>query len=220
VLTVSVVYAAVQFEQFYPIVVHLSQDKISLAIIYNFAFGLIVLMNKLLLRLFVGHLRDLEVEQLIDSGRGFVADTILFLVFYSPTINDREVSTVQLVRYVCLAICLKVFHLVAQIRVGHIFELGFTSFSSLVRLAGLIFLCGMLDMIGISTFYGLSSAHSSFYTWCLFEAVTMGLTALTTATKFIIHLVDMRLEHGWTSKTQFIFHVDLWGDVGQMTTYL
>lgn len=43
---------------------------------------------------------------------------------------------------------------------------------------------------------------------------------VTTATKFIIHLVDMRLEHGWTSKTQFIFHVDLWGDVGQMTTYL
>ncbi|EER04104.1 hypothetical protein Pmar_PMAR023091, partial [Perkinsus marinus ATCC 50983] len=62
VLAVSVVYAAVQFEQFYPIVVHLSQDKISLAIIYNFAFGLIVVMNKLLLRLFVGHLRDLEVE--------------------------------------------------------------------------------------------------------------------------------------------------------------
>lgn len=64
-------------------------------------------MNKLLLRLFVGHLRDLEVEvihviiqydpfmfqQLIDSGRGFVADTILFLVFYSPTINDRVSSS-------------------------------------------------------------------------------------------------------------------------------
>ncbi|KAF4736982.1 E3 ubiquitin-protein ligase hrd1 [Perkinsus olseni] len=220
VLVFSVLHAALQFEQFYPIVVHLSQDKISLAIIYNFAFGLLVLVNKLLLRLFVGHLRDLEVEQLIDSGRGFVADTILFLVFYSPTINDREVSTVELIKYVCLAICCKVFHLVAQIRVGHIFELGFTSFSSLLRLAGLIFLCGTVDIIGISTFYELSSAHSSFYTWCLFEAVTMGLTALTTLTKFIIHLVDMRLEHGWTGKTQFIFHVDLWGDVGQMTTYL
>ncbi|KAF4724584.1 E3 ubiquitin-protein ligase hrd1, partial [Perkinsus olseni] len=119
VLVFSVLHAALQFEQFYPIVVHLSQDKISLAVIYNFAFGLLVLVNKLLLRLFVGHLRDLEVEQLIDSGRGFVADTILFLVFYSPTINDREVNTVELIKYVCLAICCKVFHLVAQIRVGH-----------------------------------------------------------------------------------------------------
>ncbi|KAF4676861.1 E3 ubiquitin-protein ligase hrd1 [Perkinsus chesapeaki] len=201
-------------------IVHLSQDKISLAIIYNFALASLLLVNKILLQIFVGHLRDLEVEQLIDSGRGFVADTILFLVFYSPTINDREVGTVQLMKYVCLAICLKVFHLVAQIRVGHIFELGFTSLSSLLRLAALIFMSGTLDIIGISTFYGLSSSRSSFYTWCLFEAITMGLTALTTLTKFIIHLIDMRLEHGWTSKTQLLFHVDLWGDVGQMTTYL
>ena len=33
----------------------------------------------------------LQVEQLIDGGRAFLADTILFLVFYSPTIDNADV---------------------------------------------------------------------------------------------------------------------------------
>ena len=32
-----------------------------------------------------------QVEQLIDGGRAFLADTILFLVFYSPTIDNADV---------------------------------------------------------------------------------------------------------------------------------
>jgi len=124
-------HAYVTHEQFYPAVVYLSTDKICLAIMYNCAFMLFLLFGKGMLRLFIGSLRDLEIEQLVDSGRGFLADTILFLVFYAPTIDNKEVATVQLIQYICCVIFMKVFHLTAQIRVSHMFEVGVPPGSSM-----------------------------------------------------------------------------------------
>ena len=80
-----------------------------------------------LLRTFIGTLRELEVESLIDSGRGFLADTILFLVFYSPTIEQKEVSTLYVMQFIVCVIFLKMFHLISQIRVGHMFEVSASS---------------------------------------------------------------------------------------------
>merc|ERR1719197_398277 len=124
IVTGIIAHAYVAHEQFYPAVVYLSTDKMCLAVMYNFAFALFLLFGKVLLKLFIGPLRELEVEQLVDSGRGFLADTILFLVFYAPTIDNQEVGTVYLIQYICCVIFMKVFHLTTQIRVSHMFEIG------------------------------------------------------------------------------------------------
>lgn len=59
---------------------------------------------------------------MIDSGRGFLADTILFLVFYSPTIDQKEVATLSLMQFIVAIIFLKMFHLISQIRVTHMYD--------------------------------------------------------------------------------------------------
>ena len=58
---------------------------------YNFCGMLLLVVSKSILRIFVGTLRDLEVEELVDISKSFVMDTVLFLVFYSPTIGGKEV---------------------------------------------------------------------------------------------------------------------------------
>merc|ERR1719253_1896533 len=120
-----------------------------MAVMYNFAFALFLLFGKLLNKFFIGTLRDLEVEQLVDSGRGFLADTILFLVFYAPTIDNREVGTVHLIQYICCVIFMKVFHLVTQIRVSHMFEVGVPRLIVNVKLVALMTILLSIDIVAL-----------------------------------------------------------------------
>mmetsp|Transcript_87077 Transcript_87077/g.202709 ORF Transcript_87077/g.202709 Transcript_87077/m.202709 type:complete len:584 (-) Transcript_87077:47-1798(-) len=213
-------HAYVAHEQFYPAVVYLSTDKMCLAVMYNFAFALFLLFGKVLLRVFIGTLRDLEVEQLVDSGRGFLADTILFLVFYAPTIDNREVGTVYLIQYVCCVIFMKVFHLTTQIRVSHMFEVGVPRLIVNVKLVALMGLLLCCDLMALQYFYNVASRSSTFFTWILFEAFTMSTVVLVSICKYSVHMIDLRLDTGWPGKSVFLFYIDLVFDVVSMTLFL
>jgi len=215
-----VTHAYVAHEQFYPAVVHLSTDKMCLAVMYNFGFALFLLFGKVLLRMFIGTLRDLEVEQLVDSGRGFLADTILFLVFYAPTIDNREVGTVYLIQYICCVIFMKVFHLTTQIRVSHMFEVGIPRLIVNVKLVALMCLLLLCDVMALQYFYGVASRSSTFFTWILFEALTMSTVVLVSILKYSVHMVDLRLDNGWPGKLVCLFYIDLVHDVVSMTLFL
>lgn len=215
-----VAHAYVAHEQFYPAVVYLSTDKMCLAVMYNFAFALFLLFGKLLLKIFIGTLRDLEVEQLVDSGRGFLADTILFLVFYAPTIDNREVGTVYLIQYICCVIFMKVFHLTTQIRVSHMFEVGVPRLIVNVKLVALMVLLLSLDFLALQYFYSVASRSSTFFTWILFEALTMSTVVLVSICKYSVHMVDLRLDNGWPGKSVCLFYIDLVHDVVSMTLFL
>mmetsp|Transcript_115295 Transcript_115295/g.264796 ORF Transcript_115295/g.264796 Transcript_115295/m.264796 type:complete len:664 (-) Transcript_115295:25-2016(-) len=216
----NVAHAYLTYEQFYPAVVYLSTDKISLGIMYNLAFMLFITFGRIVLRTFVGQLRDLEYEQLIDSSRGFLADTILFLVFYAPTIDGKEVNTVYLIQCICCVLFMKVFHLIAQIRVTHMFEIGVPRLIVNIKLMTLMLVLLGCDFMALNIFYSLSSKSSTFYTWVLFEALTMVALMVVALTKYVIHLIDLRLENGWPSKSANLFYVDLFGDVITMTIFL
>merc|ERR1719359_2072298 len=83
--------------------------------------------------------------------------TILFLVFYAPTIDNREVGTVYLIQYICCVIFMKVFHLTTQIRVSHMFEVGVPRLIVNVKLVGLMCLLLSIDIFALQYFYGLAS---------------------------------------------------------------
>eukprot|EP00434_Breviolum_minutum_P040254 symbB.v1.2.035763.t1/scaffold4890.1/size33415/4 len=210
-----VAHAFAVHEQFYPAVIYLSTDKICLAVMYNFVFALFLLFGKILLRIFIGTLRDVEVEQLVDSGRGFLAETILFLVFYAPTIDNREVGTVFLIQYICC-----VFHLTTQIRVSHMFEVGVPRLLVTIKLVGLMALLLGCDLLALNYFYTVASRSSTFFTWILFEALTMSTVVLVSMCRYSIHMIDLRLENGWPAKSVCLFYVDLIHDVVSMTLFL
>ncbi|CAD7928517.1 unnamed protein product [Amoebophrya sp. A25] len=207
-------------EQFYPAVIHLASDKVSLAVLYNFVFSCFLMFGYATLKFFVGRLRDLEVEQLIDSGRGFVADTILFLVFYSPTIDQKEVATLALMQFIVGIIFLKMFHLISQIRVGHMFEIGAPKRSVKIKLAVMMGMLLLTDLVILDRFYGAAGKHSTFYTWILFEACSMAAMLSVTGLKYVLHLIDTSLEHGWPGKAAYIFYLELLGDVVSMVIFL
>lgn len=155
----------------------LTSDGVSLVVSYNTVVCLLLILGRLLLRASVGKLRDTEVEQIIANGRGFLADTVLFLVFYAPTIFGREARPVFLIHYISFVAFVKVFHLMAQIRVNNFLDVGTPKLHVTLRLLGLLYLLVSIDTYAIRYFSELASPHSTFYLWLVFEGVSMGAMA-------------------------------------------
>jgi len=212
-------HAAKKFQQIYPAAVHLTQDRLSQGIFLNFGLMLLLGLGKLLLWLFCGRLREIERETLVESAKSFLADTLLFLVFYSPTIEDREVGTTWLIVAVSVAIFCKIFHIIGATRVVHMFEIGIPTGAVILRISLLLAILGSFDLFLVYTYLPVASSHSTFYSWAVFQGVMLFFSVLSTFAKLGINSADLYLEHGLSAKPAFLFFVDLAADVFQMLSY-
>ena len=195
-LLAKLLHAAKKFQQIYPAAVHLTQDRLSQGIFLNFGLVLLLGFGQFILWLFCGRLRDLERESLIESAKSFLADTLLFLVFYSPTIDDREVGTTWLIVAVTVAIFCKIFHIIAATRVVHMFEIGIPTGSVIGRISVMLGILGVMDLYLIYRYLPVASSHSTFYSWAVFQGSMLLLSVLSTSAKLIINAIDLQLDHG------------------------
>jgi E3 ubiquitin-protein ligase synoviolin len=221
ILIGTVIHTYIQQEYFFPTLVALSQEKVQLAVVYNFLIMLLIMMMRFVIFLFVGKLNALETEQLIENGRSMVADTLLFLIFYSPTISGREIGTTTLIQYIGMILILKVFHSIASIRTGRMFEVGVPSRGMLARVSSLLFSLVVTDISILIMVSGLLERASTFYTWLLFEFINISILAISTLIKFMLNFADAKLMvNGWPSKAVYVFYTELVADILQMSSYI
>ena len=221
ILVGTVVQTFIHQEYFYPTMVALTQEKVPLAVIYNFILMLGIVCIRSLIWIFVGRMTPVETEQLMENGRSMIADTILFLIFYSPTINGKEVQTTSLIQFIGVILILKLFHSIAQIRVSRMFEIGIPSSLAILRVGTLLISLVAMDMAMVHTIAQILDKSSTFYTWLLFEFINVSISSISTSLKFMFNLVDLKIsQNGWQSKSVYIFYTELIADILQMTLYI
>eukprot|EP00914_Ancora_sagittata_P007003 GHVO01013889.1.p1 GENE.GHVO01013889.1~~GHVO01013889.1.p1 ORF type:complete len:564 (-),score=67.35 GHVO01013889.1:435-2126(-) len=213
-------YSAVQYDQVYLILSWLSKSKLAWTVLVNFGFMAFLLSVRSFIRCFVGDLRSLEIDELIDNGKSFIMDTILFLVLAEPTIDGRDVPPLILIKHISVVIAMKTGHIISQIRTAHIFQTGTPRLVVLLRIATFTALLFVFDAIGVHIFVMKYKADSTFYLWLLFEFLGMLVSSLTCSLKFLIHLVDAKLEGGWPPKAAYILYIDLTLDTIALLMYL
>ncbi|KAL8272520.1 hypothetical protein Esti_003519 [Eimeria stiedai] len=147
-------------------------------------------------------------SQVLDNGRGFLLDTVLFLVLSSPTLHGSELSPLPLAKYLLLLLTLKVF------------EAGFPRSSMVIRLFLLLVLLLTIDVAFVIFFYKNASSRSTFYLWLLFEFLGMLSCSVVAALKFMANVVDVRSESGWMNKPAFMFYLDMVHDVLSLGIFL
>lgn len=89
-----------------------------------------------------------------------------------------------------------------------------------IKLAFLMGILLSIDMVILSKFYKAAGRHSTFYTWILFESLSMAAMICVAGCKYLMHIIDTSLENGWPSKAAYIFYLDLIGDVVSMLIFL
>jgi E3 ubiquitin-protein ligase synoviolin len=107
----NLMYAWKTRVQFYQIVIFLVTSKTSILVLANLFLNVVILFGKLLKTIFLGELRDREVEVLWENSRFAVTNTLLALTIFREELGIREA-----VLFVML-IFSKIFHWVCKKRV-------------------------------------------------------------------------------------------------------
>jgi E3 ubiquitin-protein ligase synoviolin len=106
-------YAFYRNQQFYPAMVYLVKSSPSLAILYAQAFVFVILLAKILRKVFFGQLRAAETEHLMERSWYAITETCLaFTVF-------REDFNFWFVAMFTLLLFLKGFHWLAEDRIDY-----------------------------------------------------------------------------------------------------
>jgi E3 ubiquitin-protein ligase synoviolin len=136
----AVVYhAAATREQFYPAMLYLASSKLSLLVLSNLALLLLFLCARCVKTLFLGRLREAEVERLYELGRHELMETCLALTIF----RDQFDSTL-LFMFLAL-ISVKLFHCLAHKRLEYVETTPALRFLAHARLLLFLFLLLTVD---------------------------------------------------------------------------
>ncbi|XP_060079783.1 E3 ubiquitin-protein ligase synoviolin-like, partial [Ylistrum balloti] len=102
-----------QKKQFYPSVVYITKSNPSMAMLYIQAFVGVILMGKLMRKIFFGQLRAAEMEHLIERSWYAVTETCLAFTVFRDDFSPRFVALFTLLLF------LKCFHWLAEDRVDY-----------------------------------------------------------------------------------------------------
>jgi E3 ubiquitin-protein ligase synoviolin len=165
--------------------------------------------------IFLGTLRDYEVERVQDRVGQAIVETLLAM-----TIFRQRMETFGFVsRFVLLAF-VKMFHWMAQDRVDFIETTANTTRTQHMRLVSMIIWLGVVDVYLLhnalaSVFEVGVSAHLLF----AFEYSMQVTLAMAIFLKYIFSLIDMHRHGAWRGKSIAIFYVDLTKDLVHLITY-
>jgi len=205
VLSTTVVgNAYYQKKQFYPSVVHITKSNPSMMVMYIQALVIVVLLGKLMKRVFFGQLRAAEVEHLIDRSWYAITETCLaFTVF-------REDFSTKFVALFTVLLFLKAFHWLVEDRVDYMERSPIISLLFHCRVTSLLLVLGALDWHFVQAAYQatLTQGASVQLVFGFEYAILLTMVAMVIV-KYGLHTYDIQRENPWEDKAVFLLYAEL-----------
>ncbi|EYU22388.1 hypothetical protein ABFS82_05G006200 [Erythranthe guttata] len=217
IATLAVTYHAFSSRgQFYPAMVYLSTSKISLVLLLNMGLVLMCILWQLTKKIFLGSLREAEVERLNEQSWREIME-ILFAV----TIFRQDFS-VTFIAMVTALLLIKALHWMAQKRVEYIETTPTVTKLSHFRIVSFM---GFLLLIDVSFMYKsikylLDTRTASVSLFFSFEYMILATTTIATFVKYIFYVSDMLMEGQWERKAVYTFYLELIRDLLHLTMYM
>ncbi|KAK2079725.1 hypothetical protein QBZ16_002120 [Prototheca wickerhamii] len=214
-LTALVVWQAfVTREQFYPAVVFLSTSKICLAIFGNMGFAMSLVSYKLITLIFLGSLRDSEVQRVSERVGQSVLDTLL-----ATTIFRQDISAVFIALFVVMCF-LKIYHWLLADRIDYLETSAHISLATHVRLASFGLLLLIADGVLLQYTLGktVEQGISPFLLFA-FDAAVAASSCVVTLLKYAFSAVDMVTDGSWEGKGTAVFYLELTLDLLHLIIY-
>eukprot|EP00850_Spirogloea_muscicola_P011611 SM000072S21245 [mRNA] locus=s72:622373:625433:- [translate_table: standard] len=216
-VTVGVIYHAYSTrEQFYPATLYLATSKLSVVVLGNMALVFTLLLGQLLKIIFLGKLREAEVERLNELARHEIMETCLAMTIF------RQEFDVFFVAMFTALLFIKIFHWLCQKRVEYMETTPSVSSLSHVRIVTFMALLLLVDVLFLQ--------YAASYTWRLkkpsvlllfaFEYVILASSTIATFIKYVLYKIDMVMEGSWDNKAVFVFYLELVRDLLHLAVYL
>ncbi|KAK9496875.1 hypothetical protein O3M35_012902 [Rhynocoris fuscipes] len=204
VLTTLVIgNAFYQKKQFYPSVVYITKSNPSMAIIYIQAFIVVIIIGKLMRRIFFGELRAVEVEHLMERSWYAITETCLAFTVFRDDFNPKFLALFTLLLF------LKAFHWLADERVDYMERSPVISWLFHVRIVSLLIILGILDVLFVGHAYQSTLTKGASVQLVFgFEYAILLTIVLNIVIKYAFHVNDFH-ELPWENKAVFLLYTEL-----------
>lgn len=209
------VYAIYSREQFYPIILFLVTSKVSFVINANMLLAIAILVGRIGSYVFLGNLREVEIELLYERAKYTITETCLAL-----TIFRNELSPPIIALFGAL-LFLKAFHWLASSRIDYLDQVMPASRWTHFRLCFLIATIAICD-VGTTyscVEYTIKNGRSVFILFG-FEFGLLCISVFNLVIRFVLHVIDSHLNNGLVSKGLFVMILDLLCDALRFVTYV
>ncbi|GIX70761.1 e3 ubiquitin-protein ligase synoviolin [Caerostris extrusa] len=215
-LTFAVVgNAYYQKKQFYPSVVYITKSNPSMGVMYIQAFVLVLLMGKLMRKIFFGQLRAAETEHLIERSWYAVTETCLAFTVFRDDFSPKFVALFTLLLF------LKCFHWLAEDRVDYMERSPVISWLFHVRVSSLLVLLGIMDYFFVShAYHSTLTKGASVQLVFGFEYAILLSIVINIFMKYILHSYDLQSENPWENKAVFLLYSELVMGLFKVVLYL
>ncbi|XP_058814131.1 E3 ubiquitin-protein ligase HRD1 isoform X2 [Topomyia yanbarensis] len=193
-----------QKKQFYPSVVYITKSNPSMAVIYIQSLVLVLMLGKLMKKVFLGTLRAAEFEHLMERFWYALTETCLAFTVFRDDFNPKFVALFTVLLF------LKSFHWLAEDRVDYMERSPVIGWIFHLRVAGLLACLGVLDHQLISYAYQSTIAKGATVQLVFgFEYAILMTMVLNTAIKYMFHAAELRSETPWENKAVFLLYTEL-----------
>ncbi|XP_059667387.1 ERAD-associated E3 ubiquitin-protein ligase HRD1B-like isoform X2 [Cornus florida] len=217
VATLAVIYHAFNSRgQFYPAMVYLSTSKISLVLLLNMGLVIMCIMWQLTKKVFLGSLREAEVERLNEQSWREVMEILFAITIF------RQDFSVTFLAMVTALLLIKALHWLAQKRVEYIETTPSVPMLSHIRIVSFIGFLLLLDSLFLynSLKYLIQTRQASVSLFFSFEYMILATTTVSTFVKYVFYVSDMLMEGQWERKAVYTFYLELIRDLLHLSMYL
>ncbi|XP_075982544.1 septin interacting protein 3 isoform X2 [Anticarsia gemmatalis] len=202
--TVVIGNAYYQKKQFYPSIVYLTNSNPSMAVMYLQAFILVLLVGKLLRKIFFGQLRPAEFEHLIERSWYAITETCLAFTVFRDDFNPKFIALFTLLLF------LKAFHWLAEDRVDYMERSPVIGLLFHVRILTLLMLLAHADFYFIHHAYQFTASKGPSVQLVFgFEYSILIIMIVNILIKYLLHAIDSRWEAPWESKAAVLLYTEL-----------
>ena len=207
-------HAVITREQFYPIILFLVTSKVSFVVLSNMAIAAILLIGRISQYIFLGALRDVEVEQLVERSKYTITETCLALAVFRNELSPPILALFGVLLF------LKAFHWLSKLRIDYLEQIMPVATSTHVRLISLIcllFVCDLWAANGCIQ-YTIQNQKSVLILFG-FEFGLLVISVANLICRYILNIVDSRMANGLVSKGLCVMLIDLICDAFRILTY-
>lgn len=215
--TLAVIYHAFHSRgQFYPALVYLSTSKISLVILLNMGLVIMCSLWQLAKRVFLGSLREAEVERLNEQSWREVMEILFAITIF------RQDFSVSFLAMVTTLLLIKALHWLAQKRVEFIETTPSVPLLSHARIVSFMGFLLLLDSLFLysSLKYLIETQQASVSIFFSFEYMILATTTVAMFVKYVFYVSDMLMEGQWEKKAVCTFYLELIRDLLHLSMYL
>ncbi|XP_038206541.1 E3 ubiquitin-protein ligase synoviolin [Zerene cesonia] len=202
--TVVIGNAYYQKKQFYPSVVYLTNSNPSMAVMYLQGLILVLLVGKVIRKIFFGQLRPAELEHLIERSWYAITETCLAFTVFRDDFNPKFIALFTVLLF------LKAFHWLAEDRVDYMERSPVIGWLFHVRILTLLMLLAQADFFFIHHAYQFTILRGPSVQLVFgFEYSILLVMIVNILIKYILHAIDSRWEAPWESKAAVLLYTEL-----------